>query len=155
MTKLASTAAALTITLLLGCAGHGSIDGTTQVGKVQGVYIEQFPGVFVERQVAGERAARPAWVYVRFAEPLADGRIFATAELLGELGVEPGDLVQLRFGHDEGITVGPSPDHAFVIALVAKHHTQAAREFGRHVPGSTPDQLSAGEAGFLSSLTSE
>jgi len=155
MTKLTSATVALMITLLTGCAGPESVDGTTQVGQVQGVYVERFRGVFVDRQVAGDRGGATAWAYVTFTPPLADGRTFVTGELPGELDVEPGDLVRLRFGHDASIAGTPFPGHASVIALVAKHDTQAAREHDLHAQRSIQGQRSASGAGLLSSLPSE
>jgi len=155
MTKLTSATVALTIALLTGCAGPESVDGTTQVGQVQGVYVERFRGVFVERQVAGDRGGAAAWAYVTFTPPLADGRTFVTGEVPGELDVEPGDLVRLRFGHDSGSAGAPLPDHANVIALVAKHNTQAARDQALYTQRPTPGERSAGNTGLLSFLPVE
>ena len=124
-------AAALASVLTQGCVSDRHLGSTTQVGKVQGVYVEEYKGVFVEREVAGEKQGKPVWVYVTFAQPLDDGRTFATAMLVRVGGIERGDLVQLQlappgdFGTD---TVSP---HHEVTALVAKNTSMQALDFGR------------------------
>jgi hypothetical protein len=99
---------------------------------VQGVFVEQYNGVFVDRRVAGEAAAgKPGVVYVKFAQPLPDGRKFATAQIREDLAIEPGDLVQMRFHLAEAGNIGAPKEHNQVTALVAKHNTETARTFGQ------------------------
>jgi hypothetical protein len=64
-----------------GCATDQSVDGISPIGKVQSLYVEQYDGVFVDRQAATDDADKTVWAYVTFDEPLADGRKFATAVL--------------------------------------------------------------------------
>jgi len=128
--KAAWRGAALAMVLLAGCAGDKHLGGTAEIGKVQGVFVEGYDGVFVDRQAAADGGHKPLWVYVTFDHQLADGRKFATATLSQDPGVEVGDLVQLRFAGDDLAVTNTPPAHNQVIALVAKHHTEAARTFG-------------------------
>jgi hypothetical protein len=120
----------LVAALAAGCATDNSVGGTSQIGKVQGLYVEQYNGVFVDRQVASNAEGKPLWVYVTFDHPLADGRTFATATLPADPGVEPGDLVQLRFAVDNALEAGSVPEHNQVTAIIAKRDTAQARAFG-------------------------
>lgn len=134
-------AAALATVLLAGCAGDKHLGGTAEIGKVQGVFVEGYDGVFVDPQAAADAGDKPLWVYVTFDHPLADGRRFATATLSQNPGVEVGDLVQLRFAGDSLAVADAAPARNQVIALVAKHHTEAARGFGSahtHALGELP-----------------
>jgi hypothetical protein len=117
--------------LVAGCATDNSVGGSSQIGKVQGVYVEQYDGMFLDRQLAttGD-AGKPLWVYVTFDRPLKDGSRFATAILEQDSGVETGDLVQLRFAHAGEPQSETIPAHHQVIGLVAKHDTARARAFG-------------------------
>jgi hypothetical protein len=118
--------------LVTACANQPDVSATVQVGKVQGVFVEQYDGVFVDRRVAGEAAAdKPGVVYVKFAQPLPDGRKFATAQVREDLAIEPGDLVQMRFHVADAANVGAGKEPNQVMALVAKHDTEAARSFGQ------------------------
>jgi hypothetical protein len=119
----------LVAALAAGCATDKSVEGTSHIGKVQAVYVEQYAGVFVDRQAAGDDADKVVWVYVTFDRPLADGRRFATAILEQDTGVQTGDLVQLRFARDGDLQRDAQPARNQVIALIAKHDTAAARAF--------------------------
>jgi hypothetical protein len=116
--------------LVAGCAIDNSIGGSSHIGKVQGVYVEQYGGLFVDRQMAAADAGKPVWVYVTFDRPLEDGSRLATAILEQDPGIEAGDLVQLRFARDVEPQPGAAPAHNQVIALIAKHDTARARAFG-------------------------
>ncbi len=117
--------------LAAGCATDSpSVDGTSHIGKVQGVFVEQYGGVFVDRKIAKAEAGQPVWVYVTFDPPLADGSRFATAILEQDPGIEAGDLVQLRFAKDGEPGAGGTPAHNQITALIAKGDTARARTFG-------------------------
>jgi hypothetical protein len=126
--RLALSASALIA--LLGCANQPDVGGTTQVGKVQGVFVEQYPGVFVDQRVADAGASgKPTWAHVKFAQPLADGRTFATAIVQAGQAVEPGDLVQMRLRRVTPGNVAVVQEHNQVTALIAKYGTAPARRF--------------------------
>jgi len=123
-------AAALATVLLASCAIDHHVAGTAAIGKVQGVFVEGYHGVFVDRHMGTDAGGKPLWVYVTFDHPLADGRTFATAILPEDPGVEAGDLVQLRFAVDDAPETGSPPAPNQVVALIAKHDTAQARAFG-------------------------
>ena len=124
-------AAALTAVLTQGCHTQPPMSPMLQTGKVEGVYVEAYSGVFVERQLAGNAAGKALCAYVIFASPLPDGRTFATAHLPDALEVGAGDLVQVRIA-DPGSVESDAPlEGNQVMALVAKSSTQAARNFGQ------------------------
>jgi hypothetical protein len=86
--------------------------------------------VYVDQRVANAAApGKPTWVHVRFVQPLADGRTFATAMVPAGQEIEPGDLVQMRFRAAAPGTVAVVNEHNQVTALIAKHGTAAARQF--------------------------
>jgi hypothetical protein len=115
---------------LVACANRPDVGGTIQVGKVQGVFVEQYPGVFVDRRVAGDAAnGKPVWVHVKFAQPLGDGRRLASALAGNELAIEPGDLVEMRLRVTAPASLEGVREHNQVTALIAKYHTEAAQRF--------------------------
>jgi hypothetical protein len=117
--------------LAQGCATEKEVAGTTQVGKVEQVFVEAYPGLYVDRALATVLGDKPAWAAVSFARPLSDGRTTAVAMLDRDSGIEPGDLVQMRFAHALAFDTDTLPGHNQVTALVAKHNSQAALSFGR------------------------
>jgi hypothetical protein len=126
--------------LIAGCATDHYVGGTSPIGKVQGVYVEAYQGVFLDRQLVPDTSGKQLWVYVTFDAPLEDGRKFATAMLEQDTGIEPGDLVQLRLAHDGELRSDAVPEHNRVTALIAKHDTAQARAFGR-IEASALDAL--------------
>ncbi len=140
---LAMLAAA--VALALGCATETEVAGTTQVGKVEQVFVEAYPGLFVDRALATVVGDRQAWASVTFAHPLSDGRTTAVAILERDSGVEPGDLVQLRFAHAEAFDPDTLPGHNQVTALVAKHGSRDALSFDAGRAAHAPDKLTAAD----------
>ena len=116
--------------LVAGCATDNSGVSGSQIGKVQGVYVEQYSGIYIDRQMAATESGKPVWVYVTFDRPLKDGTRFATAVLEQDSGVEPGDLVQVRLARDHDQDPAATPVRNQVVALIAKHDTARARAFG-------------------------
>ncbi|HTS54521.1 MAG TPA: hypothetical protein VMH26_14700 [Burkholderiales bacterium] len=133
--------AALIVTLTQGCHTEPPQADMLQTGRVEGVYVEAYAGVFVERQLAGDPTGKALCAYVTFARPLADGRTFATAQLPAFLGVEAGDLVQVRVADPGAFEADALRERNQVTLLVAKSTTQAARDFGN--PSPPPTKLSA------------
>jgi hypothetical protein len=128
--RLVLPAAAL-ITVF-GCANQPDVGGTTQVGKVQGVFVEQYPGVFLDQRVTDAGAfGKSTWAHVKFAQPLADGRTFATAMVQAGQAVEPGDLVEMRFRAALPGSMAVVQEHNQVTAVIARHGSAAARRFDR------------------------
>jgi hypothetical protein len=129
-------AAALIAALTEGCHTQPPLSSAAQTGKVEGVYVEAYNGVFVERQLATETVGKALCAYVTFPHPLPDGRTFVTAHLPPELGVETGDLVQVRFADPGAFEADAVPERNQVTALVAKGITQLARNFGAPMQAS-------------------
>ncbi len=122
--------AALVAALTQGCHTQPPLGSAVQTGKVEGVYVEAYNGVFVERQLATDTVGKALCAYVTFPHPLPDGQTFVTAQLPAGLGVETGDLVQVRFADPGAFEADAVPEHNRVTALVAKGITQLARNFG-------------------------
>ena len=123
-------AAALVAAVTQGCNTPLPLGQALQTGKVEGVYVEAYNGVFVERQLAGDSVGKALCAYVTFPHPLPDGQTFVTAQLPAGLGVETGDLVQVRFADSAAIETDAVSERNQVTALVAKGITQLARNFG-------------------------
>jgi hypothetical protein len=60
-------------------------------------------------------------------------------------GVEPGDLVQMRFAQPGGFDPDTLPGHNQVTALVAKHDSRPALFFGHDEAALSPDKLTAAD----------
>ncbi len=121
-------AAALIVALTQGCYTQPPLGSTFHTGRVQGVYVEAYNGVFVERQLASDAAGKALCVYVTFPRPLPDGRTFVTAQLPSGMGVDTGDLVQVRFADPGAFEADAVPERNQVTALVAKGNTRLARD---------------------------
>jgi hypothetical protein len=133
------------LAVLGACANQPDVGGTKQVGKVQGVFVEQYAGMLVDRRVAGDAGTgKPVWVYVKFAQPLADGRKFASALALEEQAIEPGDLVEMRLRSTASSSLAEAREPNQVIALVAKHGTAAAQRFDQPAAPALPKLTEAG-----------
>lgn len=105
---------------LAGCATDQRTVDRDAIGTVEGVFVEHYPGVLVDRAVAGEPGTRPLWAWVTFAQPLSDGRTFATARVFDDPGLEPGDLVRMQLADRSLLAVdGPAAEN-LIVALVAK-----------------------------------
>jgi hypothetical protein len=125
------TLAAVVAALLAGCAADSPHDASSHVGKVQGLYVEQYRGIFIDRALTREADGKQLWAYVSFDQPLQDGRTVATAALqAGEHGIEPGDLVAVRLAQAGMFSADAVPDENRVVALVAKHGSDAAAAYG-------------------------
>lgn len=135
--------AALIAALTQGCYTQPPLGSALQTGKVQGVYVEAYNGVFVERQLASDAAGKALCAYVTFSRSLPDGQTFVTAQLPVGLGVEAGDLVQVRFADPGAFVADAVPERTQVVALVAKAATQLARDFGTQGHSSAQQKLSA------------
>lgn len=119
--------------LLPGCASQDYAGGSIQVGKVAGVYVEEYTGVYIPRQLAAKNTDKPVWVHVTFAHPLRDGRQSVTALVPPHLTVEPGDMVELRLAGESLEVQQVVPEHNQVTALLSKGGQMHA--FG---PGKVP-----------------
>jgi len=134
-----------------GCATDTHVGGSTQVGKVDKIFVEAYPGLFVDRAVATAPSDKPAWVSVTFSTPLADGRLTAVAMLDSDAGIEPGDLVEVRFAKVDSFGTDTEPEYNRITALIARHGSQPALAldkgaFGESEAGRKLERLSAASA---------
>lgn len=114
-----------------GCATDHSPSGSTQVGRVEGIYIEAYPGLFVDRAVATVPGDTRRWVSLSFTPPLDDGRRTAMATLEGTIEVEPGDLVQVQVADHTAFSTQGKPESNQVTGLVARRGNPSAATFGQ------------------------
>lgn len=122
--------------LVQGYARVAELNGSTHAGIVERVYVEQSPGVYVERSAALAESTGPVWADVRFPEPLIDGRVAAIAVVPRTLQVEPGDRVEMRFAADNGAQSEAAPlEQNRVTALLQKHGAVIEVSTGERLPG--------------------
>jgi len=136
-------AAGLILALTQGCYTQPPLGSNLQTGKVQGVYVEAYNGVFVERQLAGDEQGKAICVYVTFERPLPDGRTFVTAQLPSGMKVDTGDLVQVHFAEPGAFEADAVPERNQVTALVARRDLPPARDPGTPDTPLTDQKLSA------------
>ena len=107
-----------------GYARTSSLSEGAYLGEVEAVFVESERGVFLPGSDPRQHPGAPAWVHIRFPQPLEDGRNFAVAALPLGILAQPGDVVEMRFG---GLA-GPSetPAYNVVTALVAGRDAEAA-----------------------------
>ena len=118
------------IVLIQAYARTAELGGSTQVGVVESIFVEQYPGIYVDREIAHPDQPGPAWVHVKFSEPLEDGRTFAIAMLPPDIQVKPGDRVEMRFADAVASRAGATLDHNVVIAVLPQYGTVAAASAG-------------------------
>lgn len=114
------------VLLVQGYARTERVGMTTHVGKVEALYEEAHPGVYVPRRLAGASEA-PLWVHVRFPQPLLDGRSFTVAALPEGMAVQVDDTVEVKFGDSAQVdTHGPERNVVLgVVERAAPAATQA------------------------------
>ena len=128
-------ALAAAFVLVQGYARVAELNGSTHAGVVERVYIEQSPGVYVERSAALTESTGPVWADVRFPEPLIDGRIAAIAVVPRALRVEPGDRVEMRFAADNGAqSEAAALEQNRVTALLQRHRPMVDVPAGERIP---------------------
>ena len=109
------------IALVLSYARTAELRGSTHVGVVERVFVESYPGVYVEPSSLGRDYRGPAWAHVSFSEPLEDGRTADVARIPAGMTIEPGDLIEMRYGMDDPAQGSDSPEQDRVTALLRKH----------------------------------
>jgi hypothetical protein len=121
--------------LVQSYARVAELNGSTHAGVVERMYVEQSPGVYVERSPTAAEASGPVWADVRFAEPLIDGRLTAIAVVPRTLRVEPGDRVEMRFAADNGAQSEAAPlEQDRVTALLETHRPAVEVSTGQRLP---------------------
>lgn len=115
------------VLLVQGYARTERVGMATHVGKVEALYEETHPGVYVPRR-ASEKTAAPLWVHVRFARALEDGRSFTVAALPEGMQVKVDDSVEVKFGDSAQIdTHGPERNVVVGVVEDAARATAAAQ----------------------------
>jgi hypothetical protein len=105
---------------LCSCATTDPSSSPNPTGIVQGIYVEQFPGVLVDRAVAGAPAGRPTWAWVRF-DQAQDGRAYAAARVQEGTAIETGDLVRMQLAGLPEALHRLSPENRIVAVLSSSH----------------------------------
>ena len=98
---------------LQGCAGS-LVPASIATGKVDSVYVEEYPGLFVDSRFALGLPDRPRWARIRFAPALPDGQSSAIASVEPALQIARGDRVEVRLMQGEGFAAQP----AVVVAVI-------------------------------------
>ncbi|HZP86235.1 MAG TPA: hypothetical protein VFB54_05400 [Burkholderiales bacterium] len=70
---------------------------STRTGKVEALYEEVHPGVYVPHRLTS-RESTSLWAHVRFDRPLEDGRNFVVAALPQGMAVKINDMVEMQLG---------------------------------------------------------
>lgn len=115
------------IVLVQAYARTDELRGSLHAGVVERVFVEQHPGIYVDRTGGGKApSGGPTWVHVNFPRALEDGRTSDVASVPTSLNVDVGDLVEMRFGggaEQAGREAFPVQNR--VTAVLQKHGTIA------------------------------
>jgi len=84
--------------LIQAYARTDRLGDAVHVGRVEAIFDEVSQGIFAPRSAETAGKGLSAWVHVRFAAPLDDGRAYAVAKLPQGLEVRLEDDVAVRFG---------------------------------------------------------
>lgn len=114
------------IVLIQAYARTAELSGSTHVGTVESVFVEQYPGIYVDRDIAQQDLKSPAWVHIKFSEPLEDGRTFAIATLPADMRAKAGDRVEMRFADNDNAHPEASTDRNMVITVLPEIGTVAS-----------------------------
>ena len=114
------------IVLIEAYARTAELSGSTHVGTVESVFIEQYPGIYVDRDIAQQDLKSPAWVHIKFSKPLEDGRTFAIAMLPADMRAKAGDRVEMRFADNDNAHPEASTDRNMVITVLPEIGTVAS-----------------------------
>ena len=114
------------IVLIQAYARTAELSGSTHVGTVESVFVEQYPGIYVDRDIAQQDLKTPAWVHIKFSEPLEDGRTFAIAMLPADMRAKTGDRVEMRFADNDNAHPEASTDRNMVITVLPEIGTVAS-----------------------------
>ncbi len=112
--------------LVHGYARTASVSRGPHLGIVEAVFEEARPGVFTPRGSGARRSQAPAWVHVRFPQPLEDGRTTAVAAVPARFDLQAGDLIQMRFAEPVS-AASDAPADDTVTALVASSRGRRMR----------------------------
>jgi hypothetical protein len=114
------------IVLVQAYARTDELRGSLHAGVVERVFVEQYPGIYVDRIAGGKAPGGTTWVHVNFPRALEDGRTSDVASVPGSLNVDVGDLVEMRFaGGAEQAGREAFPVQNRVTAVLQKHGTIA------------------------------
>jgi hypothetical protein len=143
--------------VLSGCAlqstqtQHQQIRLDTVVGKVEGIYEQTYDGVYVVRTGTRPQAAQTLYAHVFFTVPLDDGRTSTMVRINAKQAIQRGDLVAFQLAQVIDETSQNSPAKSQVSAVVAKHDTPYAANYGRKaiVGPSTTDTIVVQNTGMM------
>lgn len=110
------------VAALAGCASLGGADAPRVNGKVEAVYVEYMPKVFVDAKLASPEMRGPIWVDVRLAEPAPNGKLVARAQIDPMMEVGAGDEVIVALSPANNAAPPLQVPHS-VLAIV-EHNSQ-------------------------------
>jgi hypothetical protein len=131
---------------LQGCAmppvqgSQREIRVDTVVGKVEGVYEQEYDGVYVLRTGVRPTATQTLYAHVFFTVPLDDGRTSTMVRINAKQGIQRGDLVAFQVAQVIDESSHNSPAKSQVSAVVAKRDTPYAANYGRKAIVGAPSE---------------
>lgn len=119
---------------------HLQIRTDTVVGKVEGVYEQEYDGVYVLRSAVRRQGTQTLYAHVFFTVPLDDGRTSTMIRINAKQGIQRGDLVAFQIAQVIDETSHNSPAKSQVSAVVAKYDTRYAENYGRKAIVGAPSE---------------
>lgn len=119
---IVSVAIAAGVATFAGCASLGGVETPPVSGKVEAVYVEYMPKVFVDAKLAGPDMRGPLWVDVRLAKPAPNGKLIARAQIDPMMDVGAGDVVTVALSTADNATPPLRVPHSVV--AVVEHNSR-------------------------------
>jgi hypothetical protein len=109
------------------CADLPQVESNSVIGKVDGVFIREHRGLYVETSlIPRDQRGKELWALVRFAAPVEGGRTSELTMIPPGVALRTGDAVEISLGDNGGITSGPLPTVSRVVRRVDGVQTLAA-----------------------------
>jgi hypothetical protein len=131
-----STAPALAAPQAPPAPPEAYLGGTKATGRVAEIYVKLGENVFMAANQAPAhlRIDAERWVDIEFPELLANDTASARALLQqGDAEVEAGDVVEIRFAHQDNPRYFPVKDVTRVTEFVARKNEMLARDYKRRI----------------------
>lgn len=113
--------------VLTGCTALDATPEHLVYGKVNAIYIEHAPQVFVDTRVASRDALGPMWADVNLSSPAPDGRVVARVRLNEFVDLKQGDEIKIDWS-ESSLALAPTARPHRIVAVLHRPETASAHQ---------------------------